>query len=90
LQAKLTHLCQLKDHLQVSNQVEALKLLRNKKSPGATDIPIEHLKEWQKGSGTGTTRCHLWSKVVELVQMVFTGADIPKAFCRQWHTSSDS
>jgi hypothetical protein len=55
--------------------------MRNKESPGASGIRIEHLKNWQKGAETEETCFHLWSKVVKLVQMVFTGSDIPEAFC---------
>jgi hypothetical protein len=62
--------------------VEALRALHNKKSSGASGIRIEHPKAWHNQSKTDESCHQLWSKVVELVQRIFAGDDIPKAFCR--------
>jgi hypothetical protein len=62
---------------------EAIKRMKRDKSPGASGICAEHLREWMKGA---TDECKdpvkvmAWNKVLELVELVFTGKPLPKSF----------
>jgi exonuclease III len=62
---------------------EALKGMRRGKSPGGSGIRVEHLLEWMRGA-TGETpdpaMVSAWKKVLELVDISFTGKPMPKSF----------
>ena len=64
-----------------------LSKMKNHKAAGASGITADTLKEWQErarpkdpGMMPDPASVVLWEKVVELVQMAFTG-DIPRSFC---------
>jgi len=59
----------------------ALKKMKRNKSPGASGIRAEHLLDWMNGANNGEpTKIEAWNKVLELVELVFTGKPLPKSF----------
>lgn len=57
--------------------------LKNGKSPGANGIRAEHLKRWMRGANCDEpipAMVDAWGKVLELVNLVFTGKPLPKMF----------
>ena len=53
------------------------------KAPGASGIRVEHLRQWMKGATQpkNPTFVEEWEKILRLVEMAFTGENIPAAFC---------
>jgi hypothetical protein len=62
--------------------IEALKRIRLGKAPGATGIRIEHLRKWMAGATKAKDPTYVgeWAMVIKLVEMAFTGEEIPSAF----------
>ena len=62
---------------------EAIKRMKRDKSPGASGIRAEHLREWMQGA-TGKNKdpikVEAWKKLLELVELVFIGQPLPKSF----------
>jgi len=59
----------------------ALKKMKRNKSPGASGIHAEHLLDWMNGANSGDpTKIEAWNKVLELVELVFTGKPLSKSF----------
>jgi hypothetical protein len=62
--------------------INALKKLRLGKAPGATGIRVEHLRTWMSGATRAKDQIYVgeWAMIKKLVEMAFTGEDIPSAF----------
>ena len=57
--------------------------MKRDKSPGASGIWAEHLMEWQQGAtdeDKDPAKVEAWNKVLELIELVFTGNPLPKSF----------
>jgi exonuclease III len=63
--------------------VQALKKMRLRKSPGASGIRVEDLRNWHHEARVKKSQkgIELWEKVLELTQIAFTEGEIPKHFC---------
>ena len=62
-----------------------LKLMKRNKTPGASGIKVEHLQQWAKEADydeekNPTPRIDRWKKIVRIVEIAFTGAEVPEAF----------
>jgi hypothetical protein len=66
----------------VNEIMMALKKLRLGKAPGATGIRVEHLREWMSGATKIKEPKFVgeWAMVIKLIEMAFTGEDIPSTF----------
>ena len=62
----------------------ALKGMKCGKSPGGSGMRVEHLKEWMNGAHAGEhvdpMKAEAWAKVLELVELAFTGKPLPSSF----------
>lgn len=63
---------------------KALKGMRRGKSPGGSGIRVEHLLSWMEGAQLGefqdSVMVKAWNKVLELVELAFTGKPLPRSF----------
>lgn len=62
----------------------ALKGMKRGKSPGGSGMRVEHLQAWMEGAKPGISqdpeKVKAWNKVLELVEICFTGAPLPRTF----------
>ena len=62
----------------------ALKGMRLGKTPGGSGIRVEHLRKWMEGAKPGEFQDQAcvtaWEKVLELVELTFTGQPLPRSF----------
>jgi hypothetical protein len=71
---------EVNDHPPSEEEVQkALKGMKRKKAPGGSGIRVEHLLEWMN-SEKGTEKGCAWEKVLELIDRIFKGEDIPQSF----------
>lgn len=54
------------------------------KTPGGSGITVEHLRKWMEGAKPGEFRdsacMEAWDRVLELVELAFTGKPMPRSF----------
>jgi Reverse transcriptase (RNA-dependent DNA polymerase) len=63
--------------------IASINTMKLNKSPGASGIRVEHLREWKEGATRLTNPIFLeeWTKLLKIIEMAFTGVDIPSSFC---------
>ena len=62
----------------------AIKGMKRGKTPGGSGIRVEHLLKWMEGAQPGEFQnqamTEAWNRVLELVELAFTGEPLPTAF----------
>jgi hypothetical protein len=73
--------------------IRALKKMRLRKAPGPSGITIIMIRGWYSKAHESTETCEesliIWKKIVELIQHMFTKAEIPVSFSYGEYYSAD-
>jgi hypothetical protein len=58
--------------------------MKLRKAPGASRISFEQIRKWHHHAKIAENKCEkaieIWNKILELIDMVFSSAQIPKSF----------
>ena len=77
--------CLINDSPPTAEEVcEALMGMKLGKTPGGSGIRVEHLRDWMEGAKPGESQkqscLEAWNRVLELVELAFTGQPLPRSF----------